>query len=316
MLEYIIKRILSIIPILIVVSLMVFFLIHLTPGDPAAVILGPAATITALENLRAEMGLDMPFHEQLMTWFSNVIRGDLGNSLFMKKTVLEAFMDHLGPTLSLAIMGQMIAILISIPVGIIAANNRGSNIDRAVSIFSTLGISIPNFLLALFLVLIFSVALSLFPVAGYRPLSAGLWPHIRYLTLPAVTLGIIQAALLTRVTRSSMLEVLNNNYIKTAYSKGLSEWAVIIKHAFRNAFIPILTAIGQSFAQLVVGAIVVETVFNIPGIGQLLINAISRRDFQVIQGAILLIATTFIIINLVIDLLYGLLDPRVRLNRK
>ncbi len=316
MLEYIIKRILSIIPILIVVSLMVFFLIHLTPGDPAAVILGPAATITALENLRAEMGLDMPFHEQLMTWFSNVIRGDLGNSLFMKKTVLEAFMDHLGPTLSLAIMGQMIAILISIPLGIIAANNRGSNIDRAVSIFSTLGISIPNFLLALFLVLIFSVALSLFPVAGYRPLSAGLWPHIRYLTLPAVTLGIIQAALLTRVTRSSMLEVLNNNYIKTAYSKGLSEWAVIIKHAFRNAFIPILTAIGQSFAQLVVGAIVVETVFNIPGIGQLLINAISRRDFQVIQGAILLIATTFIIINLVIDLLYGLLDPRVRLNRK
>jgi len=295
---------------------MVFFLIHLTPGDPAAVILGPAATITALENLRAEMGLDMPFHEQLMTWFSNVIRGDLGNSLFMKKTVLEAFMDHLGPTLSLAIMGQMIAILISIPLGIIAANNRGSNIDRAVSIFSTLGISIPNFLLALFLVLIFSVALSLFPVAGYRPLSAGLWPHIRYLTLPAVTLGIIQAALLTRVTRSSMLEVLNNNYIKTAYSKGLSEWAVIIKHAFRNAFIPILTAIGQSFAQLVVGAIVVETVFNIPGIGQLLINAISRRDFQVIQGAILLIATTFIIINLVIDLLYGLLDPRVRLNRK
>jgi len=201
-------------------------------------------------------------------------------------------------------------------LGIIAANNRGSNIDRAVSIFSTLGISIPNFLLALFLVLIFSVALSLFPVAGYRPLSAGLWPHIRYLTLPAVTLGIIQAALLTRVTRSSMLEVLNNNYIKTAYSKGLSEWAVIIKHAFRNAFIPILTAIGQSFAQLVVGAIVVETVFNIPGIGQLLINAISRRDFQVIQGAILLIATTFIIINLVIDLLYGLLDPRVRLNRK
>jgi len=314
--EYIIKRILSVIPILTIVALIVFFLVHLTPGDPAAVILGPAASITELERLRGEMGLDLPLHIRLFSWLSDVIRGDLGDSLFMRKTVLEAFLDHLGPTLSLALGGQLIAILIAIPLGIIAANKRGSYIDRSVSVFSTLGVSIPNFLLALIMVLLFSVWLSILPVAGFRPLKMGLWIHIRYLILPALTLGIIQAALLTRVTRSSMLEVLNSNYIKTAYAKGLKERAVIIKHAFRNAFIPILTVIGQSFTQLIVGAIVVEIVFNIPGIGQLLINAISRRDFQVIQGSILLIALTFILINLAIDLMYGLLDPRIRLNKK
>jgi len=314
--EYIIKRIISVIPILVIVALLVFFLVHLTPGDPAAVILGPAATITELERLRGEMGLDQPLLKQLLVWLSDILRGDLGRSLFMRKTVLEAFMDHLWPTLSLALGGQIIAIIIAIPLGIVAANRRGSRIDRAVSVFSTLGVSIPNFLLALIMVLVFSVGLSLLPVAGFRPLRMGLWTHVRYLILPTLTLGIIQAALLTRVTRSSMLEVLNSNYVKTAYAKGLRERTVIVKHAFRNAFIPILTVIGQSFTQLIVGAIVVEVVFNIPGIGQLLIHAISRRDFQVIQGSILLIALTFILINLVIDLLYGLLDPRIRLNRK
>ncbi len=314
--EYIIKRIISVIPILVIVALIVFFLVHLTPGDPAAVILGPAATITELERLRGEMGLDQPLLKQLLVWLSDILRGDLGRSLFMRKTVLEAFMDHLWSTLSLALGGQIIAIIIAIPLGIVAANRRGSRIDRAVSVFSTLGVSIPNFLLALIMVLVFSVGLSLLPVAGFRPLRMGLWTHVRYLILPTLTLGIIQAALLTRVTRSSMLEVLNSNYVKTAYAKGLRERTVIVKHAFRNAFIPILTVIGQSFTQLIVGAIVVEVVFNIPGIGQLLINAISRRDFQVIQGSILLIALTFILINLVIDLLYGLLDPRIRLNRK
>ena len=314
--EYIIKRIISVIPILVIVALIVFFLVHLTPGDPAAVILGPAATITELERLRGEMGLDQPLLKQLLVWLSDILRGDLGRSLFMRKTVIEAFLEHLWPTLSLALGGQIIAIIIAIPLGIVAANRRGSHIDRSVSVFSTLGVSIPNFLLALLMVLVFSVGLPLLPVAGFRPLRMGLWTHIRYLILPTLTLGIIQAALLTRVTRSSMLEVLNSNYVKTAYAKGLSERAVIVRHAFRNAFIPILTVIGQSFTQLIVGAIVVEVVFNIPGIGQLLINAISRRDFQVIQGSILLIALTFILINLVIDLLYGLLDPRIRLNRK
>lgn len=299
-----------------IVALIVFFLVNLTPGDPAAVILGPAASITELERLRSEMGLDLPLHIRLFSWLAKVIRGDLGESLFMRKTVIEAFMDHLWPTLSLAVGGQIIAIIIAIPLGIVAANRRGSYLDRSVSVFSTLGVSIPNFLLALIMVLVFSVGLSLLPVAGFRPLSMGLWTHMRYLILPALTLGIIQAALLTRVTRSSMLEVLNSNYIKTAYSKGLTERTVIIRHAFRNAFIPILTVIGQSFTQLIVGAIVIEVVFNIPGIGQLLINAISRRDFQVIQGSILLIALTFILINLVIDLMYGLLDPRIRLNKK
>lgn len=313
---YIIRRVLSTIPVLLVVAVVVFFLIHLTPGDPAAVILGPDATVDEINQLREEMGLNDPIFVQFVNWFGKIIRGDLGWSVYMKMPVLDAFIEKLGPTLSLAIFAQILAIVIAIPAGIIAANFRGTKKDQAIMTFTLFGISIPNFLLALLLVLLFAVHLQWFPVAGYQPLSSGLLNHLEYLVLPALALGTIQAALIARVTRASMLDVLNANYIKTARAKGLRRTVVIWKHALKNAFIPILTVIGQSFGQLIAGAVVTETVFNIPGIGQLIINAIMRRDFEVIQGTVLLIALSYVLINLIVDLMYGLFDPRVRLNRR
>lgn len=299
-----------------VVAVVVFFIIHLTPGDPAAVILGPDASAQEVNNLREEMGLNLPVYEQFVNWISKVVQGDLGRSVYMDMPVLEAFLDNLGPTLSLAIMAQIIAILISIPAGIIAATRRGTFTDQTFMILSLIGISVPNFLLALLLVLVFAVNLAILPVAGFQPLSNGIIEHLKYLILPAFALGAIQAALIARVTRSSMLDVLNANYIKTAHSKGVKKQVVIVKHALKNAFIPILTVIGQTFGQLIAGAVVIETVFNIPGIGQLIINAIMRRDFEVIQGTILLIALSYVLINLIVDLLYGFFDPRVRLSTK
>ncbi len=301
---------------MLVVAVVVFFIIHLTPGDPAAVILGPDASIEEVNHLREEMGLNLPIYEQFLIWITKVVQGDLGWSIYMDKPVLQAFLENLAPTLSLALMAQIIAILISIPAGIIAATKRGTFTDQTFMIISLLGISVPNFLLALLLVLVFAINFALLPVAGFQPLSSGILPHIQYLILPAFALGAIQAALIARVTRSSMLDVLNANYIKTARSKGVKKNVVIFKHALKNAFIPILTVIGQTFGQLIAGAVVIETVFNIPGIGQLIINAIMRRDFEVIQGTILLIAFSYVIINLIVDLLYGFFDPRVRLSAK
>ncbi len=299
-----------------VVAVVVFFIIHLTPGDPAAVILGPDASVEEVNHLREEMGLNLPIHEQFWNWITKVVQGDLGWSIYMDKPVLQAFLENLAPTLSLALMAQIIAILISIPAGIIAATKRGTLTDQTFMIVSLLGISVPNFLLALLLVLVFAINFALLPVAGFQPLSNGILPHLQYLILPAFALGAIQAALIARVTRSSMLDVLHANYIKTARSKGVKKKVVIFKHALKNAFIPILTVIGQTFGQLIAGAVVIETVFNIPGIGQLIINAIMRRDFEVIQGTILLIAFSYVIINLIVDLLYGFFDPRVRLSAK
>lgn len=299
-----------------VVAVVVFFLIHLTPGDPASIILGPEALPEDVEELREELGLNLPIIQQFFIWLSGIFKGDLGWSLFMDMPVTEAFFSHLGPTLSLAIFAQIISIVIAIPFGIIAATRRGTVVDQFFMVFALLGISIPSFLLGLLLILVFAVKLHWLPVAGYQPLSAGLLNHLKFLILPAITLGAIQAALIARMTRSSMLDILNMNYIKTAHAKGLKEKVVIFKHAFRNALIPILTVIGQSFGTLVAGAVVTEAVFNLPGLGQLIVNSIQRRDFVVIQGTVLLIAGAYVLINLIVDLLYGVIDPRVRLNRK
>lgn len=313
---YIVKRLFSVIPVLLVVAVVVFSLTFLTPGDPASVILGPDATTQEVNHLREELGLNKPMHEQFLAWMGGLLRGDLGDSYFMKESVWEAFVSHLGPTFSLALMAQVIAILIAVPLGIVAAVRRGSLTDQSVMGFSLIGISVPSFLLGLFLVLLFAVKLRWLPVAGYRPLSAGLGEHIKYLILPALALGAMQAALIARMTRSAMLEVFHQNYIKTAKSKGLQEKIVIYKHALRNASMPILTVIGQTFGVLVTGAAVIETVFNIPGLGQLIVNSVERRDYAVIQGIVLMIAVTYVSLNLLIDLLYGVLDPRIRLNRK
>lgn len=316
MLAYIIKRILSLIPVLAVVTIAIFLIIHLTPGNPAAAILGIEASQEEIEQLNRDLGLDRPLLEQYTSWVARVFKGDLGDSIFMNQPVREAIREHIGPTLSLAVLAQVIAIILAIPFGMIAAYKRGSVADYSLMGISLLGMAVPSFLLGLFLMLFVGVKLQWLPVAGYEPLSSGLWEHIKYLILPGISLGTIQAALITRMTRSSMLEVLNLNFIKTARSKGLHEMKVLFKHAFRSAFLPILTVIGQTFGTLVTGAVVVEAIFNIPGLGQLILNSIDRRDFAVIQGVVLVVTLMYVTINLVIDLLYGVVDPRVRLERK
>lgn len=316
MLSYIFKRLVSLIPVLFVVSIAIFLIIHITPGEPAATILGLEATQEQIEELNEKMGLNEPIHIQYWNWIRKVLHGDLGDSIFMQQPVAQAIKEHLPPTLSLAILAQIIAILMSIPFGIIAAYKRGSAIDTIFMSISLFGMAVPSFLLGLFLMLLFSVKLGLLPVAGYRPLSMGFWTHFRYLILPGISLGTIQAALITRMTRSSMLDVLYLNYIKTARAKGLKERIVLLKHAFKNAGLPILTVIGQTFGTLVTGAVVVESLFNIPGLGKLILNSIVRRDLAVIQGVVLFVTLLYVGVNLAVDLLYGVIDPRVRLDGK
>lgn len=309
-------RLLSLIPVLLIVAIIVFLLIHLTPGDPAAIMLGPQATPDEVERLREQLGLNLPLHEQFFNWFFGLFQGDLGMSISHNKPVLELFIEHLGPTLSLSVLAQAISMILAIPMGIIAAKRRGTSVDQTFMVLVMLGMAIPSFLLGLLLMQLFGVKLQWLPVAGYRPLTAGLWEHLKFMILPAVALGVIQTAVIARMTRSSMLDVLSANYIKTAYAKGLKEKIITYKHALRNAAIPILTVLGEAFGSLIAGAVVTETVFNLPGIGQLVINAIEQRDYAVIQGTILLAAASYLLVNLLVDLLYGIVDPRVRLNRK
>lgn len=316
MFNYIVKRVLSLIPVLFVVSIAIFLLIHITPGDPASIVLGIDASEEQINELRHQLGLDLPIYEQYIRWVLGVFQGDFGTSYFSNEPVTTSIFEHIKPTLSLAIFAQIITILIAIPLGIAAANRRGTVADQSIMGISLLGMSIPSFLLGLLLILLFGVKLGWLPIAGYQPLSAGLLTHLQYLIMPAISLGAIQAALVARMTRTSMLEVLNTNFIKTAQAKGVKNRAIIYKHALRNAFLPILTVIGQTFGILIAGAVVTETIFNIPGIGQLIINSVERRDYAVIQGVVLFVTLSYVFINLVIDLLYGFIDPRVRLDNE
>ncbi|AFS78150.1 peptide ABC transporter permease protein [Gottschalkia acidurici 9a] len=313
--KYIVKRILSLIPVLIIVSLIVFSIMHLTPGDPAVVILGMEATPDEIAKLNEELGLNLPIYEQYLNWTKGVLTGDFGYSIFMKEPVLNSILEHMSPTISLSIFAEIIALLIAIPVGIFSAYNKGTIIDRTLMSASLLGLALPSFLLGLLLMIVFGVSLKILPIAGYKPINQGIIEHLRYLILPAISLGTIQAALISRMIRSSMVDVMNTNYIKTARAKGVKEFCIVMKHSMRNAMMPILTVIGQSFGSLVTGAVVVETVFNIPGIGQLIINSIKRRDFVTIQGVVLFVTLIYILVNLVVDLLYGTADPRVRLEK-
>ncbi|TWT01596.1 ABC transporter permease [Planomicrobium sp. CPCC 101079] len=315
-LMYLIKRILSLIPVLFVVSIIVFLIIHITPGDPATIMLGEDATTEQIEELREDLGLNLPLPQQYLNWVIGALQVDLGSSYFMDESVTSSIMGHLSPTISLTIISQLVALVIAIPAGIFAARRRGTIADQSVMGVSLLGMSVPNFILGLLTMLVFGVILRWLPVAGYAPLNTGLWNHLQYLILPAVSLGTLQAALITRITRSSMLEVLNNNYIKSARAKGVKERQIIYFHVFRNAFLPILTVIGQTFGGLIAGAVITETIFNIPGIGQLTINSIERRDYPMIQGIIFFVAIAYVLINLIVDLLYGVVNPRVRLDRK
>ena len=311
---YVARRFLALIPVALVVATVAFVLIHLAPGDPASVIAGPDATQEDVRKISRQLGLDAPLPVQLLQWYGRLLQGDLGRSIFLRKPVTEAILDRVEPTLLLTTSAIVIAVLIGVPAGVLAARYHNSATDQALMAAALVGISVPNFLAGLLLVLCFSVWLGWFPVAGYSPLEDG-WPAtLRSLVLPApaAALGLVQSALIARIARSSMLDVLREQFIIAGRAKGLGERAVIYKHALKNAMIPTVTIIGISFAVLISGAVVIETVFNIPGLGRLIISAVLRRDYPVIQGVVLCVAGVYMLINLAVDLSYVIFDPRVR----
>jgi peptide/nickel transport system permease protein len=309
---YVVRRLIALLPVLLVVSTVGFFLIYLTPGDPAAVMLGPDATQDDIENLRAQMGLNRPLHVQLLRWYSRMLRGDLGDSIFLQRPVLQAIFERLEPTVLLTTMALVVAIAIGVPAGVVSAVRRNSWMDQAAMGVALFGVSVPGFWLGLNLILFFSVYLGLFPVAGYVPLAESVARAVRSLVLPALTLGIGGSALIARMTRSSMLEVMGQDYVRTARAKGNRERRVILRHALRNAMIPTITVIGLALGGLLAGAIVTETVFALPGVGRLVISSVQRRDYPVIQGVLMFIASIYVLVNLLIDVIYVYLDPRVK----
>jgi peptide/nickel transport system permease protein len=312
--RYLLRRLILLIPVLLFVGFVSFNLVHLTPGDPAAYLLGDDATTEAIEDLRERMGLTDPYHVQFLRWSGNAIRGDLGRSLYSDEPVTSMVVRRLEPTLLLTFASLLVALTFGVPAGTIMAVKRNSTLDQGLLVVSLFGLAMPNFWLGINLILLFSVTLGWLPVAGYAWVSEDPMATLRYLIMPALALGVSQAALIARITRTSMLEVLNQDYIRTARAKGVPENRVRLSHALRNAWIPIVTVIGSVLATLLSGAIVVEIIFRIPGIGQLMITSIQRRDYAVIQGLIMFIAFMYVFLNLLIDILYVQLDPRIRLT--
>ena len=309
---YILKRLLASIPVLAFVALFTFSLLYLTPGDPAAVIGGADATPEDIADIREKLGLNETFHVRLWKWSSTVVRGDLGDSIFSNHSVTSLIVDRVQPTLSLAILSLMIAVGLGIPMGILAAWKAHTWIDHTVMLIAALGIAMPSFALAFLVMWIFGLKFRMFPVAGFVPITDGFFDYLRFLAMPAFTVGLSFMALITRMTRASMLEVLREDYIRTARAKGLGERVVLYRHALKNAMLPVLTIIGLGLAALVTGLVVVETVFGVPGLGRLVADSISRRDYPVIQGVILTASVVYIFVNLLVDCLYAYLDPRIR----
>lgn len=312
MLSYIARRLLATIPVMGMVAVIVFAILRLTPGDPAAIIAGDAATAEQLERIRHHMGLDKPIYVQFVVWLGQLLRGDLGVSLISGVPVVGMIADRIGPSLALGMSTIVFTVIIAIPLGVIAAWRQGTLLDRAVMAFSVLGFSVPIFVTGYLLIFFFSINLGWFPVQGYRPLAAGFWPFFQRLILPTLALSTIYIALIARITRTSLLEVLGEDYIRTARAKGVKERAVLMQHALRNAAVPIVTIIGIGIAMLISGVVVTESVFNLPGLGRLVVEAVLARDYPVIQGLILLFSFIYILINLVVDLLYTVFDPRIR----
>ena len=309
---YILRRCLAVIPVMLLVAIFVFLLLRLTPGDPAAIIAGDMATPAQLERIREAMGLNDPLHIQFVTWVGQLLRGDLGVSLISNTPVSVMVADRIGPTISIAVLTILMSVVIAVPMGVLAAWKHRSAADYAVMTFSVLGFSVPVFVIGYLFILIFSLRLGWFPVQGFQPISAGLRPFLSTAFLPALTLSTIYVALIARMTRANMLEVLGEDYIRTARAKGAPERRVLFRHALRNAAVPILTVIGTGFALLIGGVVVTETVFNIPGLGRLTVDAILARDYPVIQAMILLTSFLYVLVNLLIDLSYSLFDPRIR----
>ncbi len=309
---YILKRLLATIPVMVVVALFVFALLHLSPGDPAAVIAGDYASPADVERIRHKLGLDNPIHVQLGIWLWNVVRGDLGTSIFSGLPVTKLIGQRLEPTLALTVTTMLIAVLIAVPMGVIAAWTAGTWVDRLVMVIAVLGFSLPVFWLGFLLIYGFSLQLELLPVQGYVSYKEGIIPFLRHLVLPSFTLGLVYLALIARMTRASMLEVMREDYIRTAHAKGLKPHVVLIWHGLKNAALPIVTIIGVGVALLIGGVVVTESVFAIPGLGRLTVDAILHRDYPVIQGIILVFSGVYVLINLVVDILYTFLDPRIR----
>ena len=312
MLGFVVRRVLSVIPVLLIVAVLVFLMLRLVPGDPAAVIAGDTATDEQVQALRERMGLEKPLPAQFAIWIGNVLRGDLGESYFFKKPVAELIGQRLEPTLALGLCALLLAILVAVPIGVLAAFRQGSWIDRLVMGLSVLGFSMPLFVLGYLLVYVFSVELEWLPVQGYSRIREGLGPWLERLVLPSLALSVGYIALIARITRTSVLEVLNEDYIRTARAKGLTEREMLVRHALRNAAVPILTIIGIGVAVLIGGAVVTESVFAIPGLGRLTVEAVLSRDFPVIQALILLFSTGYVFVNLLVDIGYAFLDPRIR----
>lgn len=316
MISYILRRLVLAIPVLLIVGVVVFALVHLTPGDPASVILGPDATPEQVDQLREKLGLNDPLALQFVHWLGGVVRLDFGESLFLGIPVTQALFDRLQITSLLTLYSLVLSIIIGVPLGVLAAVRANSVLDRSLMALSLSGAAIPNFFLGILLILLFAVVLRWLPSGGYVEINKDPVAHFESMIMPSIALGFSQAALLARIVRSSMLDVLREDYIRTAYSKGLAERRVVIRHALRNVLIPAVTVIGLSLGALLGGAVVTETVFTLPGMGRLVVQSIGRRDFPIIQGAVMLIAVFYVLANLLVDVLYIYLDPRIRYGNK
>jgi peptide/nickel transport system permease protein len=309
---YIIRRMLATIPVMGVVAIFVFSLLYLSPGDPAVIIAGDTATLEDIARIREKLGLDQSFYVQFGRWVWNLLHGDLGISIFTNLPVMTLIKQRIEPTVALTICTLIVTIPIAIPLGVIAAWKAGTWIDRVVMVFAVAGFSIPGFVLAYILIFTFSIGLDWLPVQGYTSIKDGFGPFLSHMVLPSITLGLFYAALVARITRASMLDVLSQDYVRTAQAKGLSNREVLIGHALKNAAVPIATIIGIGIALLISGVVITETVFAIPGIGRLVVDAILRRDYPIIQGVILMFSAWYVLVNLAVDISYTLFDPRIR----
>jgi peptide/nickel transport system permease protein len=309
---YVLRRVVAVVPIWWVVASIVFVLVRLVPGDPVLLIAGTDASAEQVRDIRSSLGLDLPVYEQYVRWFGRLLHGDMGRSLFSREPVARDLLDRVPVSLQLALSATLVSMLIAIPAGVFAATRRTAVSEVAFAAVTMTGVCVPSFVMGLLLMLLLSVYAGLFPIRGYEPLSQGVLSWARYMALPAVAYGLIQAAGVARMTRATLLEVLGEDFIRTARAKGLAGWMVLYKHALRNALIPVVTLIGLNVGVLFTGAVVIETLFGLPGLGAFLVTGILKRDYPIVQGAILFISTFLVLVNLSVDLLYRAIDPRLR----
>ncbi|WP_237215023.1 ABC transporter permease [Falsiroseomonas oryziterrae] len=309
---YIARRLIATIPVMLVVAVCVFLLLHLTPGDPAAVLAGDNATSDQVAQIRAQLGLDEPLWRQFGMWLWRLMQGDLGESLFWGKPVLDLVLERAEPTISLALTTITFAVIIAVSLGVLAAWQAGTLVDRLIMGFAVLGFSVPVFVVGYVLIFVFAINLRWVPVQGYTPLAEGVGPWLERLVLPSIALGLAYVALIARITRASMLEVLAEDYVRTAQAKGVATRPMLTRHALKNAAVPIVTVVGIGVALLIGGVVITETVFNIPGVGRLVVDAIQRRDYPIIQGCILIFSAVYVLVNLLVDISYTFFDPRIR----